>query len=103
MSDLAWILAAHPDASLRAPEEALLLAQRAARLASARDPRIRDVQSVALAAAGRFDEAATLARTARSTAETQQNGSLAGAIGERLRMYQTGRPYTHDFVKGFGR
>ena len=66
MSDLAWILAAHPDASLRAPQEAVQLAQRAVR--PAHDPRILDVLSVAWAAVGRFDEAANVARSARSAA-----------------------------------
>ena len=103
IGDLAWILAAHPDASLRAPQEALRLAQRAARLASDQDPRVLDVLSVAWAAVGRFDEAATIARSARLAAQTQQNGSLADAISERLRMYEVSRPYTHDFIKGFGR
>ena len=103
MSDLAWILAAHPDASLRAPQEALLLAQRAARLATANDPRILDVLSVAWAAVGRFDEAGNLARSARRAAQERQDQSLADAIDERLRLYETSRPYTHDFDKGFGR
>jgi len=103
LSDLAWVLAAHPAARIRAPQEGVLLAQRAAILTSSRDPRILDVLSVAWAAAGRFDMASGVARSAISMAEERQDGSFAATLQGRLRMYESGRQYVHDFATGFGR
>ena len=55
-NNLAWLLATTPDASLRAPEEAIELAQRAARRNA--EPSVLDTLAAAYAAAGRYDEAA---------------------------------------------
>jgi len=54
-NNLAWILATAPDPSLRAPQEACELAQRAARWNS--EPSVLDTLAAAYAAAGRYGEA----------------------------------------------
>jgi tetratricopeptide (TPR) repeat protein len=54
--ELAWLLASHPDPAKRDPEQALELSQEA--LIHDRTPETLDTYAVALAALGRFDEAA---------------------------------------------
>jgi cytochrome c-type biogenesis protein CcmH/NrfG len=56
-NNLAWILATASDPSLRAPAEALELAQRAAR--SNAEPSVLDTLAAAYAALGRYGEAAS--------------------------------------------
>jgi len=103
LGDLAWVLAAHPDPTVRDPEEGVHLARRAAALTSNQDLRILDVLSVAWAATGRFDAAGEVARSAISMAEQRREGSVAAAIRKRLRTYESSQSYVHDFVAGFGR
>jgi tetratricopeptide (TPR) repeat protein len=61
ISSLASLLAAAPDASIRRPEEAIRLADRAIALTLRRDANTLDVLAVAYAAAGDFDRAVTIA------------------------------------------
>ena len=61
ISSLASLLAAAPDASIRRPEEAIRLADRAAVLTLRREASTLDVLAVAHAAAGDFDRAAAIA------------------------------------------
>jgi tetratricopeptide (TPR) repeat protein len=103
LADLAWVLAVHPDATTREPRESVLLARRAAGLTSNRDPRILDVLSAASAAAGDFETASALARSAMALAVERQDRSAAAAIGQRLHMYDRRSAYVHDFAAGFGR
>ncbi|MGQ0720590.1 MAG: tetratricopeptide repeat protein [Candidatus Eiseniibacteriota bacterium] len=49
---LAWVLATHPDPAVRDPEEAVRLAEAAARLTGGGDPAVRRVLEAARAAAG---------------------------------------------------
>ena len=61
VSSLASLLAAAPDASVRHPEEAVRLANRAVALTLRRDANTLDVLAVAHAAAGDFDRAIAIA------------------------------------------
>ena len=61
ISSLASLLAAAPDASIRRPEEAIRLADRAVVLTLRRDANTLDVLAVAHAAAGDFDRAVAIA------------------------------------------
>jgi tetratricopeptide (TPR) repeat protein len=61
ISSLASVLAAAPDASIRNPEEAVQLANRAVALTLRRDASTLDVLAVALGAAGDFDRAVAIA------------------------------------------
>jgi tetratricopeptide (TPR) repeat protein len=56
-NNLAWLLAASSDATLREPAEALRLAEAAAEATQRGDASVLDTLAVALAANGRFDEA----------------------------------------------
>jgi tetratricopeptide (TPR) repeat protein len=103
LADLAWVLATSTDTTPGAPRESVVLAQRAAGLTSHQDHRILDVLAAAWAAAGEFDKAASHARSAMALAIERQDGPLAAAIGQRLRMYEQRQGYVHDFTTGFGR
>jgi Flp pilus assembly protein TadD len=80
----AWVLATSADDAIRAPAEAVDLATRAVTLTDRSDPGALDALAVALASAGRFDEAVTAARDAAGRA----TGPLAKDIGARLAMFQ---------------
>jgi tetratricopeptide (TPR) repeat protein len=101
LGDLAWLLAAHPHSDIRAPEEALRLAERAAMMSGRQDPRILDVLSVAYAASQEFEQAASAARSALELAARRGNTRLAQDISERLRLFESRRPYIHDFTDDF--
>ena len=90
---IAWILAAHPEAKVRRPEEAIRLAERAAKLSRHEDPRILDTLATAYAAAGRFDEAVATAETAMELASNAGANELADVIRGRMRLYQQGKPF----------
>lgn len=87
-TELAWVLATSPDESVRNGTEAVSLAERAVALTAGRDIRAVDTLGAALAAAGRFDEAADVAARAVSLAERSQAGAAVEAIRQRLGLYR---------------
>jgi protein O-mannosyl-transferase len=89
-NQLAWLLATTRDPNLRDAAEALALARMAVSLSGGRDPNVLDTQAAALAAAGRFEEAA---RDARAALELAPAESLARAIRGRLVLYERRTPY----------
>jgi tetratricopeptide (TPR) repeat protein len=95
--DLAWILAAHPDAERRAPDEAIRLAERAVEITAHQDPGAFDVLGSAYAAASRFDPAIVAARTALAMATERHADRLTTQIRSRLQLYERHRPYLYDF------
>ena len=101
LGELAWMLAAHSNAAIRDPDEAMRLAERATALTANQDPLILDILSVACAAAGQFEQAIAVARSAMALAVRRNADRLAAEIGERLRLYEDRRAYVHDFSAGF--
>ena len=92
--DLAWLLAAHPNSTLRDPGEAIRLAERASLLPQRRDVAVLDVLAVAYASADQFDRAVAAARRALAALPADARGSeLAKSIQRRLDLYAQGRPY----------
>ncbi len=89
LTTAAWVLATAGDPAVRAPAQAVVFAERAARLTARRDARTLDVLAVALASAGRFDEAVTTARQAHALAEP----ALAREIAQRLAMFERREAY----------
>ena len=84
-NNLAWILATAPDPSLRAPQEAIELAQRAARTNA--EPSVLDTLAAAYAAAGRYGEAAQT--QARAIAALPPGASpLRADLEQRLMQYR---------------
>jgi Flp pilus assembly protein TadD len=95
VNNLAWLLATHPDARQRDPQEALALAERAARLAPG-DPAVLDTLGAALAAAGRFAEAERAAhRAAERARETGQLALAADAL-RRAALYRDRQAYLEE-------
>jgi tetratricopeptide (TPR) repeat protein len=90
---MSWLLATHPEASVRRPEQALSLAERAAELYGQPHARIHDALAAAHAAAGRFGSAAAVAEQGIKLAEQSGQQELAKQMRERHRLYTEKRPY----------
>jgi tetratricopeptide (TPR) repeat protein len=84
--DLAWILATS-DRVERAPDEAVRLAERAARLATAPSATILDTLAAAYFSTGQIARAVETARAALTAANDANEAELAGRIADRLRFY----------------
>ena len=92
MKDLAWLEATSPDPTVRAAEDALRLALRAAELSDRRDPSILDTLGAAYAAGGRFDQARQTAESAEALAAVSAPDLVSG-IRDRLNLYRARKPF----------
>ena len=92
-NNLAWLLATARDPRERDAEEAVRLAEMAARRSGHADPGILDTLAAAYAAQGRFDDAALQASRALEIAQTRADPSLARAIQARYALYRRGVAY----------
>jgi tetratricopeptide (TPR) repeat protein len=90
LANLAWLLATAPPSTLRLPDTAVALAERAAALTSRRDPAVLDVLAAAYAAAGRFDRALEAVVAAGQLLRTDASIAIVRA---RERSYRSGSPY----------
>ena len=88
--NLAWILAADKDPSIRKPKEAKALAERLCMMTRDKDPSYLDLLSVAQAADKDFDEAI---KTIIRAIELYDNDSEVVHAKERLELYRQKRPY----------
>jgi tetratricopeptide (TPR) repeat protein len=93
LNNAAWVLATHPNATLRNGPEALSLAQRAAELTASTDSRILDTLACAFAENGRFEEAISTAVQAQALATRLGLTNALRLIEERLALYRSGQPY----------
>ena len=93
MIELAWALATSPDPAIRDGEQALQLAERGAQVTKPATPMSLDVLAAALAAAGRFEQAASTARQALDLATAARDNLAAGQIRERLALYDQRKRY----------
>ncbi|MGE0359597.1 MAG: tetratricopeptide repeat protein [Vicinamibacterales bacterium] len=89
LTTAAWVLSTAADPEARAAGEAVPLAERAVALTGRRDARALDVLGVALASAGRFDEAVAVAREALTVAAPP----LTAAVAARLALYERREAY----------
>jgi spermidine synthase len=87
LSEAAWLLATHPDPSVRNPIQAVSFAERAVGMTNRRDPVALDVLAAAYAAAGRFDMAVATGRAAQELL-AKGNSDAAAVIAGRISMYQ---------------
>lgn len=90
---LAWALATHPDDRIRAPAEAIGLAERAVVLTERRDARVLSTLAAALAAQGAFARAVPVAEEALAMAEAQDAPALAMEVRQLLALYRRGVAY----------
>ena len=93
LNNLAWVLAAGPDAELRNGPEAVRLAQRACELTHYGEPMFIATLAAAFAESGRFPEAVTTAEKAEQLATAAGSKKLAGTIRQLLELYRAGKPY----------
>jgi tetratricopeptide (TPR) repeat protein len=92
-NNLAWMLAAAPQPSLRDGPRAVKLASQASQEAGGDSPVILRTLAAAYAQAGQFPEAVETARQALQLAENGSNFSLAADLLGELKLYEAGKPY----------
>lgn len=93
LANLAWLLAAHADAQVRQPQEAVALATQIVALSGKPDAQALDLLGAALAASGRFEEAVATANDAVRAADASGQMGLATAIRERMAGYRQHQPF----------
>jgi Flp pilus assembly protein TadD len=93
MNNLAWLLAACPDNTVRDGKHAVELALQAEQLSRGKSPEILDTLACAYAEAGDFPSAIETVKSAMSLAAAQNKDTLAASMQVRLMDYQTDLPY----------
>ena len=93
LNNLAWVLAASPEAELRNGAEAVRLAERACELTHYGEPLFIGTLAAAYAEAGRFPEAVTTAEKAEQLATTAGLTAVAAKNRQLLELYRAGKPY----------
>lgn len=88
---LCWTLAAHPDAEIRSPDEALAIANKLIQLTGGKDPNYLDLLGIAQAASGDFKGAASSVRSAMAL--VPGNSPVQNAFRSRLSLYEAGKPF----------
>lgn len=96
LNGLAWVLATSSNDPLRAPVEAVVLAERAAAATASNDPVVLNVLAASYAAANRWDDAVVVARKAADLAASQQRPDLEAEIRNRLAHYVERRRSTAE-------
>jgi Flp pilus assembly protein TadD len=91
-SNLAWVFATAPDASLRNGTRAVELAERALKLAGGINPILHRTLAAAYAESGRFDDAIATAERGREFAEREGNRELADEFVGVLARYRQHQP-----------
>jgi len=92
-SNLAWVFATAPDASLRNGSRAVDLAKRALKLAGGVNPILHRTLAAAYAEAGRFDDAIATAERGFAFAEREGNRELADEFVAVLARYRQHQPF----------
>jgi tetratricopeptide (TPR) repeat protein len=93
LNNLAWVLAAGPDAGLRNGAEAVRLAERACELTHDGEPSYIGTLAAAYAEAGRFPEAVSTAEKAEQLATSAGLKKVAGKNRQLLEFYRAGKAY----------
>jgi tetratricopeptide (TPR) repeat protein len=89
--DLAWVFATSENAAIRAPQEAVRLAERAVSLPNGRNATSLDTLAVALAASGNLDRAIAIEEQALAVAIASGPAGLVEPIRARLDGYRQKR------------
>jgi len=92
LNHIAQILAKHPDPKIRDSSEAIVLAERAAKLTDYQNAPILETLAAAYAAAGRFEQAVTTAEAALELASAVQADELVIRIRKQLQLYKQSKP-----------
>lgn len=97
----AWLLATNPDATIREPDFAVTLAERAVRTTPKQDARFLDVLAAAYAAKGEFARAVSAAEAALKVAHDDNGLRCSAEIAERLKLYRNNKPFVEPWSPGF--
>jgi tetratricopeptide (TPR) repeat protein len=92
LNGLAWVLATAADPSVRNPEEAVRLAERACEINEYKHPEFLDTLAAAHAAGGDAAKAVEFARKAIAAASETGRREILPVLEERLRSYLSGTP-----------
>jgi Tfp pilus assembly protein PilF len=93
MTGLAWVRAVAGDASVRQPDEAVRLAERAATLSNRKDPAVLDVLAASYASAQQFDKAMETVEEAMQLADAMGLQGLWVDIRARAKLYEQKQVY----------
>jgi tetratricopeptide (TPR) repeat protein len=93
MNNLAWLLAASKETTIRNPDKAVKLARRACELTNYKKTALLDTLAVAYAAAGDFSKAIETAEKALELCQSSEQNTLKKEIENRLALYKAGKPY----------
>lgn len=88
MTQLAWVLATHPDQKLRSGDDAAYFAGAAVELTQSTAPDVLDALAAAQAELGQFDRAVGTATRALSLARETHHEALVAKIEQRLERYR---------------
>jgi tetratricopeptide (TPR) repeat protein len=87
-NELAWTLATSGDPRIRAPEEAVRVAEALVHETEKPDPNWLDTLAAGYAAGGRFEDAIRVATQAEALAQSQGKREMGEQIGARLALYR---------------
>jgi tetratricopeptide (TPR) repeat protein len=93
LNELAWVLATHPDASVRNGSEAVQLARQACALAGENDATLLATMAAAYAEAGMFPLAIETAQKAIDLAQSSGDNQLLARDREMLALFQANQPF----------
>jgi Flp pilus assembly protein TadD len=93
LNNLAWMLATHPDATVRDGAEAIVLAKQACELTEHREPLFIGTLAAAHAEEGHFTEAISAAERARNLAREIGSEEIERRNAELLELYRAGKPF----------
>ena len=91
-SNLAWVFATCPEASIRDGGRAVELAEKAVQISGGQIPMIFHILAAAYAENGRFADAIEAAQHGAALANSQGNAGLASELQNNIALYQDGRP-----------
>jgi protein O-mannosyl-transferase len=91
-SNLAWVFATCPEASIRNGPKAVQLAEQALRLSGGKIPVIFRTLAAAYAESGRFPDAIHAAQRGFELATSQHNSALADEFQRHIVLYESGTP-----------
>ncbi len=93
LNNLAWLLATHPDATIRDGEKAVIWAERAARATQLKQPGVLDTLAASYAEAGAYDRALKAVSRAAELAKAAGHTQLVEKLKEREALYADRQPY----------
>jgi Tfp pilus assembly protein PilF len=91
-NELAWLLAATPDAALRDGAKAVALATQASQSSGGGNPAVLRTLAAAYAEEANFGAAAATARRALELAARQKQDALAAALQREIKLYEANTP-----------